>query len=131
MKRYGKPTVGSEVEVTTKWKNIWLFAKEPWEYHTVRGVVRPSNYWDAPNTFKITTGIAIYPEAIVPLDKIVSIKYFKGKPGKTIAADSKIKLVKGSKGNVYTVTKTGNKYSCTCPGFTFRRSCKHLKEIEE
>jgi hypothetical protein len=36
--------------------------------------------------------------------------------------------VKGSKGNSYFVdaeTKT-----CTCPGFTFRGACKHVKEIE-
>jgi len=33
--------------------------------------------------------------------------------------------VKGSKGNIYEVAKDGS--SCTCPGYTFRRNCKHVK----
>ena len=35
-------------------------------------------------------------------------------------------LVKGSKGNYYSI----NNGKCTCPGFTFRGTCKHLKEAE-
>jgi hypothetical protein len=42
------------------------------------------------------------------------------------------KIVTGSKGNKYivkynTVTK---KKTCTCPGFNFRRKCKHLEELK-
>lgn len=39
--------------------------------------------------------------------------------------ESKIRFVKGSKGQTYEVT--GNS-KCTCPGFTFRGACKHLEE---
>ena len=41
--------------------------------------------------------------------------------------ESGIIKVQGSKGNVYLVD-TINK-TCTCPGFTFRGHCKHVKEI--
>jgi hypothetical protein len=35
--------------------------------------------------------------------------------------------VKGSKGNSYFVNPEAE--TCTCPGFTFRGSCKHIKEL--
>ena len=39
--------------------------------------------------------------------------------------------VTGSNGKVYLLTKNSSgKYSCTCPGFTFRHTCKHIKEVE-
>ena len=40
----------------------------------------------------------------------------------------KITIVQGSKGAVYTVSigRSGN--SCTCPGFVFRKSCRHVAE---
>lgn len=37
--------------------------------------------------------------------------------------------VKGSKGNEYTVTLSGAHYSCTCTGFTFHKTCKHIKSV--
>lgn len=43
---------------------------------------------------------------------------------------SKVKeiLVKGSKGDTYVVTIEGKRYNCTCSGFQFRRSCRHIME---
>lgn len=37
----------------------------------------------------------------------------------------------GSKGDIYIVQKTDNMLKCTCPGFTFRGECKHVKSVEE
>jgi hypothetical protein len=36
--------------------------------------------------------------------------------------------VQGSKGNTYTVSLLDGRWSCTCPGATFRGSCKHIVE---
>ena len=39
--------------------------------------------------------------------------------------------IKGSKGNVYTVSIDENgRGNCTCSGFAFRRSCKHIEEVK-
>lgn len=38
------------------------------------------------------------------------------------------KLVKGSNGKEYEVT-VGTINKCSCPGFTFRGTCKHIKEL--
>lgn len=39
---------------------------------------------------------------------------------------SKIITITGSKGNAYLVNP--DQGTCTCPGFTFRNTCKHVKE---
>ena len=36
--------------------------------------------------------------------------------------------VQGSKGNTYTVTNDNGAWSCTCPGFGWRRKCRHITE---
>ncbi len=37
-------------------------------------------------------------------------------------------VVKGSKGNEYTITEHSGNLSCTCSGFRFRGNCKHVKD---
>jgi hypothetical protein len=39
--------------------------------------------------------------------------------------------VEGSNGNQYTVTKLSGRLHCSCPGFVFRKKCKHTKKIAE
>lgn len=36
----------------------------------------------------------------------------------------------GSKGNEYVVQKIDNMLKCSCPGYTFRGECKHVKLVE-
>jgi hypothetical protein len=38
--------------------------------------------------------------------------------------------VTGSKGDKYVVTLEENQYNCTCSGFRFRGSCRHVKQFE-
>jgi hypothetical protein len=38
--------------------------------------------------------------------------------------------VKGSKGKIYKVTKTGDKVEVQCRGFQFRQDCKHIQNLK-
>ena len=38
--------------------------------------------------------------------------------------------VQGSKGNTYTVVDNKGTWTCTCPGFGFRRKCRHITEVK-
>lgn len=37
----------------------------------------------------------------------------------------------GSRGDTYVVQKLDDVLKCSCPGFTFRGECKHVKSVEE
>lgn len=62
------------------------------------------------------------------LDKedVIGNGFVKKKP-KTV----KTWQIEGSKNNTYTVTNDLGKWSCTCVGFSFRRSCKHIMELRK
>ncbi len=53
--------------------------------------------------------------------------WVKPEPSPMTATKATTKTVAGTKGKTYVVTTlpTGRQ-TCTCPGFTFRRTCKHL-----
>ena len=45
-----------------------------------------------------------------------------------VVTPSNIKEVEGSKGAKYIINLDEN--TCTCPGYTYRGTCKHVKELE-
>lgn len=46
--------------------------------------------------------------------------------------DPDVITVQGSKGETYYITNEGGgDWACTCPGFKFRGSCKHVAEIQQ
>ena len=130
---YKLPLVGQHLRVVTKWKTHFYFAKDQYDYHEYTGTVVPSNKWDAPGTFKLHTGNPQHPDSIIPIDHVHSITSLDGTD--VLAGEAEVSSrarweIPGSKGSVYVVTKESSRYHCSCPGFQFRRSCKHLSMVE-
>ena len=46
-----------------------------------------------------------------------------------IEPDPQVITVEGSRGEKYFLSNPGEGWVCTCPGFKFRASCKHLATI--
>jgi len=42
--------------------------------------------------------------------------------------DPDVRRVEGSKGQVYSLTRTNGQWSCTCPGYSYRGKCRHVDE---
>ena len=74
----------------------------------------------------LTTGDRQFPVRAIAKSDIVSIDDAVQIPAEPKA--DRVFVMQGSKGSVYTVSigKSGN--TCTCPGFQFRRSCRHVAE---
>jgi hypothetical protein len=58
----------------------------------------------------------------------LDVNPFDSVPQVVIAQESTVKEIEGSKGAKYYVNLEDK--TCTCPGYTYRGTCKHTKELE-
>ena len=103
---------------------IWMFDQpEFFEYDGDEVQVK----WLMPNQMALSTGNPEFPFRVINKSLIISINNKA-----TELKDSAVKTfsIKGSKGDTYTVTVGSGKMHCTCSGFQFRKSCKHVKEVD-
>ena len=125
--QFSAPTIGSKVTVTIRTKNDFIFRTSEFEDQVYEGTVVKNFPWQQPNTFALTGNINI-PIRVIELKDVFDLES-NGAVGTKEEIDNTTQAVevKGSKGEMYTVTKFGNKYSCTCVGFQFRKKCKHIE----
>ena len=129
--QFAIPAVGSKVRVTVLMEDPSLFAKTRVKELVFDGTVLKSESWVRPTSFCMT-GNKDHKVREIAIDMVGNIEYADGQTAAKVEVDSdvKIKQVPGSKpGSFYTVTKVGNKVSCTCVGFQFRKRCKHTEMI--
>lgn len=74
-------------------------------------------------------GITIKIDDTVTLEDVHSL--WLRMPSKVVSNETGEWTVPGSKGNSYTVTLDAGRYDCTCRGYQFYRSCKHIKSISK
>lgn len=88
------------------------------------GTMMKNPSWVDSDHICLTTGDSSFTFRIIKKSNIVdsstAIMYNAPK------SDRNVFEAKGSKGNVYTITREKSTWSCTCVGFGFRRDCKHI-----
>jgi len=111
-----------------KWERRHCYSFPIPEYYYYSGNV-VKRRWYKPEELGITTNDPKYPVRVIDKERIVDIN--------NTIVDQKEKrqdqkyTVPGSKGNVYEVTVSGGRASCTCSGYQFRGRCKHIDGINE
>lgn len=121
------PTVGSKVIVKTKYsQGAQMIPPRPTEIVFEGTVLKPYK-WLNDREFCLT-GDSNWPIRVINMNQVNHIELITGEL-KTIDLDSKVWTVSGSKGNSYVVTRNSSKWDCTCPGFSFRKTCKHVSEL--
>jgi hypothetical protein len=98
---------------------VWFFDQP--EYFEYRGEEVKLKHVGA-DSLALSTGNPEWPVRVIPRSWIVTIN---GAVYAHTASQTLSKIVKGSKGEEYTVTM-GARPTCTCTGFTFRKTCKHI-----
>ena len=103
---------------------IWMFDQpEFFEYEGEEVQVK----WLNSGQIALSTGNTEFPFRVINKSLIISINN-QAMEQKDLSV--KTFNVKGSKGDSYTVTLGSGKMHCTCSGFQFRKSCKHVKEVD-
>ncbi len=104
-------------------KNVWFFDQP--EYFEYSGEEVRVKHVSA-DELALTTGNPEWPVRVIRRDRILSID------GRSVAhaqVSVETRIVKGSKGQDYVLTRNGGRWTCSCPGFQFRRSCKHTAGV--
>lgn len=101
-------------------REIWRF-EQP-EYFEYEGQEVLGLKGTTPDELALTTGNPEWPVRVIKRSRILSID---GQAVSNKQTSAVTRVVKGSRGNEYVVTNANGLWHCTCPGFQFRRSCKH------
>lgn len=97
------------------------------EFNEYTGIVVHEK-WYGDDKIGLTTDMKHFPVRVLSLANIVEVMGAKVDYTPVKSTRETI-TVQGSKGNTYIVTKENGKATCTCPGFGFRKTCKHVQGI--
>jgi hypothetical protein len=130
--QYAIPNPGSQVAITFEFPS-YVIGTATVNKTTITGVVEKATKFTPPDFVRIVTDFDS-PVRIreIPLHRITNIKYADGTAAIQEVAKfaTKTWVVEGSRGSKYTVVRSKNIWTCTCPGYQFRKSCKHVTELK-
>ena len=121
-----------QVTVRTRLYQPSFHRAEPYCEHEITGEILNNIKWLQPDQMAITNPAHPNGFSIIHKKNILWIKDLQGHKSTVKVTDPDYRqwTVKGSKGNEYLVIRQKGQYNCTCPGFTYRKSCRHIAEVE-
>ena len=131
--QYSIPQAGCKVAITFAFPS-YVIGHEGINKTTITGIVETATKLTPPNFIRLITDFDS-PVRIreIPLHRVIDIKYADGSIAEKQLAkdDTRTWVVEGSKGSKYTVVRSQNIWTCTCPGFQFRKHCKHIQNLKD
>ena len=108
-----------------KWPKRHLYARGVvTEFRVYTGTRVPAPKWAEPGAVCIVDERGLH---IIPAEWIAESSEHVDVPA--IPETQRVYVITGSKGSNYTVTVDGNQRTCTCPGYGFRKDCKHIRQV--
>ena len=100
------------------------------EYNEYEGMIVPNPKWVKDDSFCLATGQHPFDFRVIEKDMIMCGWYWaEGSENKSIKPQrSNTKIVDGTNGKKYILTRNGNKWACNCTGYSYRKTCSHVKE---
>lgn len=130
--QFSIPDPGCQVAITFEFPS-YVIGSAKVSKTTITGVVEKATKFTPPDFVRIVTDFDS-PVRIreIPLNRITNLEYADGSIAiqEAVKDETQVWAVTGSKGSRYTVIRTRNKWTCTCSGFQFRKSCRHIQELQ-
>jgi hypothetical protein len=130
--QFSIPDPGCQIAITFEFPS-YVIGSPKVNKTTITGVVEKATRFTPPNFVRIVTDFNS-PVRIreIPLNRITNLEFADGRIAvrELVKTETETWSIDGSKGSKYTVVCTRNKWTCTCPGFQFRRSCRHIQELQ-
>lgn len=118
----------AQIQVTVRnqlYKNRKAYAYPMREFNTYVGEIVPNPKWVEDDCICLSTGNRSFAFRVLEKSMIIdSTAFIPYTPPKV---DKEVFQCRGSKGEMYKITREGSRWSCTCAGFGFRRDCKHIQ----
>ena len=131
--QFTNPEPGCKIAITFEFPS-YVIGQPKVNKTTITGIVDKATKFTPPNVVRLVTDFDS-PVRVreIPLDRITNIEYSDGRTDAKEAkvGDVKSWTVQGSRGNSYVVVCAIHRWSCTCPGFQFRKTCRHIKELQD
>lgn len=121
----------SQITVRTRLYQPSYHRADAYLEHEITGEILNTVKWLQPDEMAITNSNHPNGFSILHKKNILWIRDLAGHKATVKVSDSNYKqwTVKGSKGNDYLVIRQKGQYNCTCPGFTYRKTCRHIAEV--
>lgn len=130
--QFSMPQTGSRVAVTFAFPS-YVLGHEGVNETTITGIVETATKFTPPNFVRLVTDFDS-PVRIreIPLHRVTKVEYADGRSAsrEAVKDDTRTWVVEGSKGSRYTVVRSKHVWTCTCPGFQFRKNCRHVTELK-
>lgn len=131
--QFAIPDPGCKVAITFEFPSYVLGSPKV-NKTTITGIVEKATKFTPPNFVRLLTDFDS-PVRVreIPVERITDLQYNDGRIAAKSQASEQTKnwTVQGSRGNQYVVVRSNNSWSCTCPGFQFRKTCRHIKECQD
>jgi len=131
-KQFAIPDAGCKIAITFEFPS-YVLGSSKINKSTITGLVEKATKFTPPNFVRIVTDFDS-PVRVreIPLHRVTKLEYADGRSAtkESVNTDTRTWSVEGSRGSRYTVICTRATWTCTCPGFQFRKICKHITELK-
>jgi len=130
--QYSKPKIGSKIAITFAFPSYVLGYESQSVSTQLTGTVLQEIKHTPPNCVCLLVTDSDVAIREIPMERVTALEYLDGSQAELESVKNNIEewQVDGSRGSVYNVIRNQSRWTCSCPGFQFRKNCRHITELK-